>query len=124
MRKKLDTGFTLRDICGGEYECGEAKISYIFNPDISQEERCKKCINGPKDNCMRIDNEHCIEEKYYRTKGISNKGIENRSMFGIIDINKLAEGCKDMCIYYKKNCYNTEKKHCLLRILIGEMQFE
>lgn len=120
--KTLDTGFKLRDIIGGSDD-GRIEYHYVYDPDISQKERCNKCIAGARDECIDIDDAPCQEEKFYVINKVSEKEYLKRAAYGIININKLAEGCRDFCIFYRDNCYNKEEKHCILRMLLRDIEY-
>lgn len=125
--KTLDTGFKLRDIVGGMYYgygSGEKMEHYIYAPDLTQKERCNLCQHGPRENCTEWNtDDYCIKGKYYVVRGLSNKEINDRSVYGVVNVNDLAKTCRDFCIFYGKNCYNERKDHCVLRFLMNDIKF-
>jgi hypothetical protein len=121
MNGKLVTGYKLRDIVGNITNDDKVESVIVNGFEFTNDlDLCSHCMYSDKVT-LKCKNEYeipwyeCKRNRYYyrnpddvRTK---------KSSIISIDMNNLANSCQDFCLYYEKNCYNSRRDVCMIRLI-------
>lgn len=114
----MKTGYRVGKIVGFDDD-------YLLVDSSDIEDQCSRCCRYDSEaKVCYNDDLSCLHDNYYYIRPSKNKMKKLSHRYRIIDMKKLSDSCKDLCIYYNENCYNNHKDTCLLRLIESSLTGE